>query len=161
MIVPENRVAMAPCDLEESMNSAIIHRFHESKASCAQNQPLSSVTYAHVNFMFFNAEFLVVVDLPWNTRVLLGLFSWGIAGMVESQIRERAKCSSTVDGSEATKVDRMGRASGERKIGFDTRNRLVSCLSQKRAPGASGSEGRDAWSDSRNHAPPIQPWIAW
>ena len=29
IIVPENRVAMAPRDLEESMNSTIIHRFHD------------------------------------------------------------------------------------------------------------------------------------
>ena len=29
MIVPVNRVVMAPRDLEELMNSTIIHRFHD------------------------------------------------------------------------------------------------------------------------------------
>ena len=53
MIVPENRVATAPRDQEESMNST---------ASCAQNQPLSSVTFCtgqvlilhRVSFSFFS-----------------------------------------------------------------------------------------------------------
>ena len=65
-------------------------------------------------------------------------------------------------------VERLGRTTGERKIGVHTEPReafpvqwhrqrmagLVSCLSQLRCPGASGTEGRDAASgetvDCRN-----------
>ena len=48
-----------------------------SVASCAPNQPLSSATFAHVNFIFpivGSGALLVVFDFPWSTRVLLGLF---------------------------------------------------------------------------------------
>ena len=72
MIAPENRVAMAPLEKEESVNSTII-----IIASCAQNQPLSSAIFAHVKSIFFivgSGALLVVVDFPWNIRVLLGLF---------------------------------------------------------------------------------------
>ena len=76
MIVPENRVAMAPRDQEESMDSTIIHRFHDHPQPLVpKNQPLSTATFAHVNFIFLivgSGALLVVVDRPWSTRVLLG-----------------------------------------------------------------------------------------
>ena len=88
--------------------------------------------------------------------------------MVEAQIRELVTAVQSVQAqvtdSEAARttlqaqVDRMGRASGERKICVDTRNLgrpsqfngtqrmegLASCLSQLRCTGASGIESGDA-----------------
>ena len=98
--------------------------------------------------------------------------------MVEAQIRElvtavqtvqaQLRASETARTTLQAQVERMGRASGERKIGVDKRNLgrpsqfngrqrlagLVTSLSQLRGPGASGIEGRDAAraaaADSRN-----------
>ena len=104
-----------------------------------------------------------------GTPCLAWSFPREIAGMVEAQIRELVTAVQSVQAqmtaSEEARttlqaqVDRMGRASGERKIGVDTRNLgrllsvqwhrqplvgLFSCLSQLRGPGASGTGGEDA-----------------
>ena len=74
---------------------------------------------------------MVVVERHWNIVSCLVLFVW-IADMVDAQIRELITAVQSVQAqltaSEAARttlqaqVDRMGRASGERKIGVDTRN---------------------------------------
>ena len=78
MIVPENRVAMAPRDQEESMNSTILHRFLDHPwplvpkiSHCHQRHLHTSISYSS---SLVAELLLVVVDRPWNIRVLLGPF---------------------------------------------------------------------------------------
>ena len=128
--------------------------------------------HLHTSFFTFlivgSGALLVVVDRPWNIRVLLGPFRVKLLEWWKHSLRELATAVQSVQAqlmaSEAARsnlqaqVERLGRASGERKIGVDTEPReafsvqwhrqrlagLVSCLSQLRCTGASGTEGRDA-----------------
>ena len=77
VIVPENRVAMAPRDWEESMNSTIIHSFHVHSEPLVPKISQCHQRHLHTSSPYSSslvAELLVVVDFPWNTRVLPGPF---------------------------------------------------------------------------------------
>ena len=123
MIVPENRVAMAPRDKWESMNSTIIHSLLCPKSATV----ISDICKGQVHILHRWWR-----SFPWNSPCLAWSFSCDIAGMVEAQISELISAVQNVQAqltaSEAARtalqaqVDRMGRPSGERKIGMDTRN---------------------------------------
>ena len=52
MIVPVNRVAMAPRDLEELMNSTIIHRFHESDSHLCPKSSHGHQRHLHTSISY-------------------------------------------------------------------------------------------------------------
>ena len=97
---------------------------HGHQRHCRRHFPYSSSLVAEL--------LLVVVDRPWNTRVLLGPFRLKIAGMVEAQLLELATAvqivqaqfmaSEVVRSNLQAQVERFGRTTGERKIGVDTLN---------------------------------------
>ena len=136
-----------------STNSTIIHRLQDHPyplvpkiSHCHQRHLHTSISYSSS----LVAELLVVVDFPWNTRVLLGPFRVKLPGMVEAQQKELATAVQSVQAqlmaSEAARsnlqaqVERLGRTIGERKIGdghTEPRVGLLSSMAQT-APGEIG-----------------------
>ena len=103
-------------------------------ATCAQNQAtvISDICTRHFAYSSSLAAELWLLLTALGTSVsCLFLFAW-IAGMVEAQLKELATAVQSVQAQlmagEAAlsnlqaQVERLGRSSGERKIGVDTRN---------------------------------------
>ena len=151
-----------------STDSMIIHSF------CAQNQPLSSATFAHVKSIFFivGSGVFSCCWLSLEHPCFVSPFSCEIAGMVEAQFVELATAVHSVQAqliaSEAARsnlqahVERLGRTIVERKIGVVTRNFGRLSHFNGIAGLVSGFEGRDAARgeavDCRNQCGTLRRW---